>query len=331
MLHYSVRIFIDDSSAMSMRQKLTVIIPTYNVENLIEPALNSVTWADEIFVVDSFSTDDTLRIAKRHGARIIRHEYVYSAKQKNWAIPRATNSWILLLDSDEVVTRELRNTIKRLLASPEIEKYDGFSIARKHFFLGKFLRWGGRYPLYNIRLFRQSCRYEDRDVHAHIILPKERTKTIVGDILHYSDRSLSQFFEKFNRYSTWHANYMFKVYQRHHHQINWKEAFTNVYYAKALIKDLWTFLPFTPLIRFLYMYVIRLGFLDGRYGFLIALFYSFQDYVAKTKYLEMRREAPLRRLFFQKRLMRYLSGIKEAQRDDTFSQTYNHNLSISQK
>ena len=291
------------------RRKLTVIIPTFNVEDLIGQAIESVLWADEVFVVDSFSTDRTVEVAKSYGARTVQHEYVYSAKQKNWAIPQTENDWILLLDSDEVVTDELRETIEKMLSGDDIENYDGFGIARKHFFLGKFLRWGGRYPLYNIRLFRKTCRYEDRNVHAHIILDKDRMKTIKGDIDHYSDRSLEQFFEKFNRYSTWHANYMLRIYEDGMTKINWVRFITNPYYAKAMVKDLWTFLPFTPLIRFIYMYILRLGLLDGRHGFMIAFFYAFQDYVAKTKYLEMRKKLPRIRLTFQKYVARSCSSL----------------------
>lgn len=291
------------------KHKITVIIPTFNVEDLIEKAVCSVLWADEILIVDSFSTDKTVEIAKKFGARVLQHEYVYSAKQKNWAIPQSANEWILLLDSDEVVTVELREEIARLLDSEEIENYDGFGIGRKHYFLGKFLRWGGRYPLYNIRLFRRSCRYEDRNVHAHIILDKDRMKNISGDILHYSDRSLDQFFEKFNRYSTWQANYMMRIYQDGMTKVSWTKFVTNPFYAKAVTKDLWTFIPFTPLIRFTYMYILRLGVLDGRHGFMIAFFYAFQDYVAKTKYLEMRKKSPKMRLTFQKYVARSCASL----------------------
>jgi glycosyltransferase involved in cell wall biosynthesis len=297
-----------------LQKKITVIIPTFNVEDLIAQAIRSVTWADEVLVVDSFSTDRTVEIAKDLGARVLQHEYIYSAKQKNWAIPQATHEWILLLDSDEVVTDKLQKTIQAMLASEEIEKFDGFGIARRHYFLGKFLRWGGRYPLYNIRLFRKECRYEDRNVHAHIILAKDRMKNITGDILHYSDRSLDQFFEKFNRYSSWQANYMIRVYENGMTKVSLAMFMTNPYYAKAVVKDLWTFIPFTPLIRFVYMFVLRLGFLDGRYGFMIAFFYAFQDYVAKTKYLEMRKKSPKIRLTFQKYVAKSCTSLWESQK-----------------
>lgn len=281
------------------RKKITVLIPSYNVEDTISDCIKSALWADEVLVVDSFSKDKTVKIARSLGARVIKHEYVYSAKQKNWAIPKAKNDWVLLLDSDEIITDELRGEIINLAKSGEMDKYDGFGIARKHFFLGKWLRWGGRYPLYNIRLFRKSCRYEDRDVHAHIILPKVKVKKLNGDILHFSDPTLSHFFKKFNRYTTYQANYMMKFVSRDN-KIEWSKIFSYYIYAKSLVKDVWYFLPMVPVMRFVYMFFLRLGFLDGRYGFMIAMLYSFQDYVSKTKFLELRGKRPGIRFLTQK-------------------------------
>lgn len=290
---------------MKEKAKISVIIPTFNVEDLIEGAIQSVDWADDILVVDSFSTDRTVEIAQQCGARAVQHKYVYSAKQKNWAIPLAKHEWVLLLDSDEIVTDKLKKCLLKLITSKEIEKFDGFGIARKHYFFGKFLRFGGRYPLYNIRFFRKSCRYEDRDVHAHIILEKERMKNIKGDILHFSDRSIGQFMEKFNRYSTYQANYMKKVAEQGI-RINWFKFFTNILYFKSIIKDLWHFIPGSAFLRFFYMYFFRLGFLDGKHGLIIALFYALQDYVARTKYLEMYSKNPKIRIMFQKKIIKEL-------------------------
>lgn len=281
------------------KTKLTVLIPTYNVEKIIKRCIKSADWADEVLLVDSYSTDNTVAIAESMGAKVVRHEYRYSAKQKNWAIPLSENDWILLLDSDEVVTNELRSEINLLLKSDKLKYCKGFAIARRHYFLGKWLKWGGRYPLYNIRLFRKSCRYEDRDVHAHIILPKHEVMKLKGDILHFSDPTLHHFFEKFNRYTSYQADYMMKVAKRGLN-IEWEKLFTHYIYLKSIIKDIWYFLPFAPLMRFFYTYIIRLGFLDGRYGFLIAILYSFQDYVSKTKYLELRGRRPVFRFMIQK-------------------------------
>jgi len=283
---------------MDKRRKITILIPTFNVEKNIRRCLKSANWADEILVVDSFSQDRTVAIVREMGAKVIQHEYIYSAKQKNWAIPQAKNKWVLLLDSDEVITIKLREEIIKLLAVRDLDSYDGFGISRRHYFLGRFLRWGGRYPLYNIRLFKKSCRYEDRDVHAHIILPKNKVKNLEGDILHYSDPTLSHFFTKFNRYTTYQANYMMKFAERKN-KIEWKKFFTYYIYTKSIIKDYWYFLPLTPILRFIYMYLLRFGFLDGRHGFLIAVLYSFQDYVSKTKYLELRGRKPVFRFLMQ--------------------------------
>jgi len=126
-------------------------------------------------------------------------------------------------------------------------------------------------------------------VHAHIILNKNRLKNIPpkeGDILHYSDRSFDQFFERFNRYSDYQANYIKKIHEQRE-PIQWQEFFTNFIYFKAVMKDVWFFIPGAPLLRFLWMYIVKIGFLDGRHGLIIALLYGFQDYVSKTKYYKL--------------------------------------------
>src|SRR5689334_17806728 len=99
------------------RQPLTVLVPCFNNQDIIARCLASVAWADEILICDSFSTDRTLEIARRYTDRIIQHEYINSARQKNWAIPQASHAWVLLVDTDEVITPELRKEIERFLAA----------------------------------------------------------------------------------------------------------------------------------------------------------------------------------------------------------------------
>lgn len=270
---------------------LTVIIPTsINDLDILDGALFSARFADEILMVDSSASAlakaKMKAKAEEYGANYLAHPYIYSAKQKNWAIPKARNKWVFILDSDEVITLKLRKTIQNLFSAGKIQKIRGFGIARKHFFFGKFLRFGGRYPLHNVRLFHKACRYEDRDVHAHIILKKNLVKNISwrnGDLLHFSDRSFAQFFRRFDRYSNYQANYLKKIAEKKV-KIDWIQFFSNTYYFKAVAKDVWFFVPGAPLLRFLYMYVIKLGFLDGRSGLTIALLYALQDYVSKTKF-----------------------------------------------
>lgn len=292
---------------MVEREQISVIIPTKESDlELAEGAIKSVDWADEIILVDSSFSREAEKLAKHYGARYVAHKYIYSAKQKNWIIPQAKHQWILLVDSDEVVTKKLKMTILKLLESDEINRYDGYGIARKHFFFGKFLRYGGRYPLFNVRLFKRKCRYEDRDVHAHIVLEKDRVKNINpkdGDILHFSDRNINQFMEKFIRYGNYLANYMIKN-PLEKKEIHWKKFFSNPMYFKAVVKDCWYFIPGSSIFRFFYMYFFRLGFLDGRYGLLIAILYALQDYVAKTRYYEITHHRPIIRLRLQELLLK---------------------------
>ncbi len=318
-----------------MRKKITILIPTYSKDaGILEKALNSVLWADEILIADSSKTEQgkaqIKKIAQKFHASYIYREYKYSADFKNWAIPQAKYEWILLLDSDEVVTEKLAAKIKNLLGSREIEKYDGFGIARKHFFFGKFLKHGGRYPLYNVRFFRRSFRYEDRDVHAHIVLKKERMGLILpqaGDILHYSDCDFSDFFERFDRYSTYQANYMQKIANKGLN-VNWKEFLVNFIYFKAVIKDVWFFIPGTSFFRFFWMYFIKFGFLDGREGFIIATLYAMQDYVSKTKFYFLQEK---KRCAFRNRFQLCAISLisKVLKQKDYFMDSYNRNLNFN--
>src|SRR5439155_5040643 len=123
---------------------LSVLLPTFNNAEIIRRTLESVQWADEILVVDSFSTDNTLAICREYGARIIQHEYIQSAKQKNWAIPQCRHEWVLQIDTDEVLESGLREEIEATIEnSPGV---DGFHIPFKHHVLGKWVRVCGLYP-----------------------------------------------------------------------------------------------------------------------------------------------------------------------------------------
>ena len=124
-----------------MKRKLTVIIPAFNEEDNIRDCIESVRWADEIFVVDSFSIDKTVEIASEYTDRIVQHEYINSATQKNWAIPQASNDWVMILDSDERVTSALKDEIVNILSSNDI--LDGYYIPRVNRFLGRDIKYGG--------------------------------------------------------------------------------------------------------------------------------------------------------------------------------------------
>lgn len=148
--------------------KITAIIPTGNEEHNIVDAIKSLNFANEIMVVDSFSTDNTIALAKPLVDTILQREYENSASQKNWAIPQAKYEWILLLDADERVTPELKIEVNNIINSHT--EYSGFWIKRQNYFMGKKVRFSGWQGDKVIRLFkRDECKYENKHVHAEII------------------------------------------------------------------------------------------------------------------------------------------------------------------
>ena len=248
----------------AQRPRLTVIIPTLNEETTIRDCLESVRFADEILVVDAFSTDATVAIARAAGARVLQHEYVYSARQKNWAIPQATHEWVLLVDSDERVTPALRGEILALLASSP--RHDGYWILRANHFLGRRIRHCGWGTDRVIRLFRRDlARYQDREVHAEIELP-EPLPVLAHPLEHHSFRSFGQYWRKLQLYSEWGAAQLYREGR------------------KAGVLEILG----RPVTRFLKMYVVRLGFLEGLHGLVLSLLGAFTVYLKYARLWEMR-------------------------------------------
>jgi len=248
------------------REKLSVLIPAYNEEDNIRDCLESIKWADEILIVDSYSNDKTLEIAKEYTDRIIQHEYINSATQKNWAIPQARFEWVLIVDSDERVTEDLRNEIVRALSQNDKE-INGYYIPRKNFFLGKEMKYGGWgfEHDFNLRLFkRDSGRYEDKEVHADIII-KGKTGKINSPFLHYSYKSIHQYLKKLERYTDWAAQDI----------------------AKRNNSVGWHHFVLRPIGTFIKMFILKLGFLDGIYGLILALFSSYYVFIKYVKAWEI--------------------------------------------
>ena len=246
------------SNANESRQKLSVIIPSFNEEARIEACLKSVAWADEILLVDSFSTDRTLEIAKKYAHRILQHEYINSAAQKNWAIPQAGHEWILLVDCDEKVSQALGNEIRALLRQPPPR--DGYWIFRNNYLMGKRVKYSGWGRDSVLRLFRKErgC-YDEKRVHAEIKL--DNTGVLKERLEHDSIASISAWLDKINRYSSWKAE--------------------DKYEKRAVAPVLQLLLR--PPFRFVKDFIFRLGFLDGWRGFLIAAMSSFAELTMAAK------------------------------------------------
>ncbi len=247
-----------------MPAKLSVLLPTFNNAEIIRATLESIRWVDEILVVDSFSTDNTLDICREYGARIIQREYIQSAKQKNWAIPQCAHEWVLQIDSDEVLEPGLREEIEAVLKNPLVG-IEGFSIPFKHHVLGKWVRACGLYPADKLRLFRRDAgRFEDKEVHSHLRVPGE-VKTLRNHIQHFGMTSISKQLSNVDRYSRYQADQLRKCGKQFR----------------------WTHLVVRPLAVFGYYYFWKLGFAAGYRGLLVASVNATYDFWAHAKLWEL--------------------------------------------
>src|SRR5215472_2633358 len=189
---------------MAFRPKVTAIVTSFNEEINIRECLESLAWADEILLVDSYSKDRTVEIAATvPRVRVIQHEYFGSAAQKNWSMDRAEHPWLLILDADERVTADLAREILQLLEKGP--NADHYYIRRLNIFVDKIIRHSGWSTDRVVRLLRKgTARYPNRRVHADIH-PEGSTPPLRYPILHYTFRSFSQYLTKFSRYAEWGA------------------------------------------------------------------------------------------------------------------------------
>jgi glycosyltransferase involved in cell wall biosynthesis len=251
------------------RQRLTVLVTSLNEVDQIEECIASVLWADEIYLVDSFSTDGTPELVKQKfsAVRVEQHKYLGAAAQKNWAIDRASNDWILVVDSDERVTSELRDEILRTLASPRRWAY---AIYRQNFIFGEEVRYSGLQRDRVTRLFhRKHARYPNKRVHADLVFQGE-SGTLREKFVHNYVRSYDHMVEKMTRYGVWSATQMFISGRRS--------------YGPDIVLH--------PLGRFLRDFILNFGFLDGSRGLTVIglhVYYTFWKYAKLWEFTELER------------------------------------------
>jgi glycosyltransferase involved in cell wall biosynthesis len=239
-----------------MRQTLSVAMITMNEEANLPRTLESIRWADEIIVVDSRSQDRTIEIAQSFGARTSYHAFEGHGEQKNVALDLCTSDWILLLDADEVLTSELQAEIQQTLAGEP--QYGAYWIPRLNLYFGRWIRHGGFYPDHKLRLFRRGAARLSEGVGPHSTPQFSGSRgTLNHDMLHYAYPTLAIYLEHMNRYSSEIAQ---PLHQRGRD-------------SKSLPAFLWNTV-LNPAATFVYNYVFRLGFLDGREGLLLHLNHS---------------------------------------------------------
>jgi glycosyltransferase involved in cell wall biosynthesis len=254
-----------------MAPKLSVAIITLNEEANIRRTLESVKWADEIVVVDSGSIDRTVAICREYTDKVFHQDWLGFASQKNNAIDRTTGDWVLSLDADEPIEQLLAQEIRDIIASSAAA--DGYFIPRKTFFLGKQVRYGGWYPDYNLRLFRKGKgRFEERAVHEAIKVQGTVSRTRHA-IEHYAYPDLASYLSSINKYSSLAVDVM---------------ASREIGAFKVSCVNF----VLRPLLTFIYKYIFRLGFLDGKHGLVLNLFHSYYVFAKYAKAWEftMRRE-----------------------------------------
>ena len=249
-----------------LRQKLTVIIPAYNEEINLPDALRSVAWADEIIVVDSFSTDKTTDIAVAAGARVLSHEFVNDTSQKNWAIAQATHPWVMCMDADERVPAPLRDELLAFLEDPGDVK--GLRLYRQNHLMDKPIHYCDWQNDSVLRVFpRDEGGYpEDRLLHADAQV-NGKVKACKARLDHYTFRSFDQYLKKVSQYTAWAARD--------------RDART----GSCLLIPMLTH----PVWRFFKQYILRGGILDGVAGLIICVMSAFSVFLKYARIWELRR------------------------------------------
>jgi len=197
--------------------RVSAVIITFNEQENIHAACESVAWADEILVVDSESTDRTRQIAEACGARVLINKWPGFAAQKQFATDSARHDWILSLDADERVSKELKNSLQTLRQREESSLADGYRVARRTFYLGRWIRGGGWYPDYQLRFFnRQRANWGNRLIHESVKMKTgARVETLPGDLLHYTVRDVAHHAQMIEqRYAPLGAQQMYREGKR---------------------------------------------------------------------------------------------------------------------
>ncbi len=224
--------------------KLSIVILTFNSEKYLKEVLESSKFADEILVIDNGSSDKTKEICQNYNVKFIYQKWLGFGKQKKFGVNSAKNEWIFVLDSDEVITKELENEIKQTLENP---KFMAYKVSRLNFFFGKAIRKMGLYPDYSTRLFNKKfANFNEKEVHESVEFKDKNSKfgKLKNYFKHYAYENIEEFILKQNKYSTLGAKKN---------------------YFKAFFNPKWTFFK---------LFVLKGGFLEGYKGYIISKLYS---------------------------------------------------------
>ena len=243
--------------------KISTVMICYNSENTVRKTLSSLDWADEIIVVDSFSTDSTSDICKEFDVNFLQKEWKGFGKQRRWSVEQATNDWIFVIDSDEEVSIELKDELLNI--KNEGAKSDVYAIPRKVYYMKRWITHSGWYPNYKERLFNKHRAYWSESALHEKLIYDGVAMNLKGDLYHYTYLDIEDQLERINRYSTIAAEDLYTKGKK-----------------LSLIKSI-----FGAIWRFKKLYFLKLGFLDGLAGFTIALMESYYVMLRYFKHAEM--------------------------------------------
>lgn len=284
------------------RVPVSVLVPIRNEAANLPRCLASVAWADEVFVVDSGSTDGSVEIAERLGARVVQFPFSGTwPKKKNWSLENLpfAHEWVFILDADETLPPAAEPEFRAVVTGDRAAGIDpavsGYWINRRFRFMGRWLRHA-YYPNWNLRLFRHRLgRYEkltdadtrsgDNEVHEHVIV-QGRTGRLRAEMDHYAFPSVDVFVEKHNRYSNWEARVALDRFLGQ----SAGQLQSGRVGARRRLKEFAARLPGRPLLRFLYVYLWQRAFLDGREGWYFARLHGFYEFLSVAKTFELRKE-----------------------------------------
>ncbi len=246
------------------KYQISVLLPTFNNEDYIKNTLETIKWADELIVVDSFSTDRTVEICESYGAKILQNEYINSSTQKNWALQFIKNDWVFQIDSDELLNGSANLVIQNTINNAPADVMC-FKMERRNHILGKWVKYGGIWPDYQRRLFNKNyCRWNNKNVHSGIITDY-KVGILDTPLIHFGVKTIGQPLKNLNRYTRYEAEEMVKQ--------NIKFS-----YLKFFINPIYVFFK-----KFIFLQ----GFRDGWRGVFLAFYTSFYVFIKHTKRLEI--------------------------------------------
>lgn len=253
------------------REKVTATIITLDEEDNIGDCLRSVKWADEIVVVDCGSSDRTVEIARQYTDKVYHNPWPGHKEQKNFAVDKSSNLWIFSIDADERATEELASFVLAELRAPQ---FDGYRFPRKNHFLGQWLKHGGWYPDHVLRLFRKDRgSFGGTNPHDKVILGEGKVATTSVSLLHFTYRNFSQYESKIHSYSSIMAAAAFVPGR----SSRWIPLLT----------------PIKAVAKFLEVYVVKRGFLDGYLGLVVAMASACSAFWKYAKLWELQRSDSL--------------------------------------